>query len=87
MAEAIEFPQKNFTWDPAPGTEDRVRPLHVHRSEVPERGTQSISCWRLSPEEMLEVLRTGCVWLFVLGQHTPVCVIGVSPFPEPPVKD
>lgn len=82
MADAIAFPQKNFTWDPPAGS-PKIQSLHVHLSERPDGGVQSVSCWRLSPDEMMEVLRTGVVWLYVLGQHTPVCVVGTSPFPAP----
>ena len=39
-----------------------------------------ISCWELSVEEQLEVMRTGKVWLHVWYRHPPVYVSGHNPF-------
>lgn len=82
MAEFIDFPQANFTWEAPPGATN-VKPLRVWRTQRADGSVQSMSMWKLGPEEMLEVLRTGCVYLYVLGQHNPCFVTGVSPFPVP----
>lgn len=42
-----------------------------------------ISCWKLSPEEIEEVTRTGVVYLQICGVGmSPVSVYGISPFPD-----
>lgn len=54
---------------------DEVRDLEVFRDDSP----QTISCWRLSKEELEEVNRTGVVWLSVVGHRIPpVLVSGVA---------
>lgn len=63
MADAINFPGSNFTFTAPSGRED-VRDLHTFRQ--PE-GPCNVSCWRLRPEELDEVNRTGCVFLSVMS--------------------
>lgn len=60
MAEPIDFPAANtvFAKD-----QPEYLPLPAH---VADDGTVT-SCWRLSPEELAEVQRTGCVFV---GQLT-----------------
>lgn len=81
MAEPIKIPQANHCLKPAPGDEDRVSDLWTWHKVTAGGGDQFMSTWRLTPDEMLEVLRTGLVHLFVLGGHPPVRVTGTSPFP------
>ena len=41
----------------------------------------TISCWKLTAEEMEEIKRTGRVWLMVLGvTMQPSVLMGTSPF-------
>lgn len=42
-----------------------------------------VSCWELSGEELMEVLKTKRVWLWVWGEQPPVSIDGFSPFEKP----
>ncbi len=76
MAQPQNFPQANFTWDTPQGEDPaKVEPLRVYRD-----GSHNLSCWRLSAEELAEINRTGRVWLWVMGRHSPVSVTGTDPF-------
>jgi hypothetical protein len=84
MAQFSDFPQSNTVLKPAAGTEDRVGELPAFKDDY-----QFVSSWVLSPAEIEEVLRTGRVWVFVLGvKHPPIHVSGTDPFavapPAPP---
>lgn len=48
-------------------------------------GQQVVSCWKLSPAEIEEVLHTGVVWIGILsGQTQPPCwIAGANPFRQP----
>lgn len=83
MAEHQDFPQANFTWE-APEGSTGIGGLRVNRAMRKDGIVQSVSMWKLTPEELLEVVRTGCVYLYALGQHNPVFVTGVSPFRDEP---
>ena len=73
MAEPIRFPQVNSQWY----GEGDIGALPVFRDV--ESG-ENISCWELTAEEQLEVLKTGKVWLRVWGNHPPVALDGEDPF-------
>lgn len=79
MANAIAFSESNMSFGP---TQDGVGyRLPVHGGSEAEGMPQFISCWKLTPEELEEVARTGKVWLHVLGGgHPPVLVSGERPF-------
>lgn len=64
MAYAISIRGGNCTLGAPPGA-DNVSSLEVFRNRV-----QVISRWQLSPEEIEEVIRTGCVYLSVFGHTT-----------------
>ena len=81
----VPFKQANFTWkgwsedegDPGgQGTPPEVYDLPVYKNEE----GQSLSCWKMTWKERLEVLLTGRVWLWVIGHHPPVSVEGENPF-------
>ena len=78
LAEIKDFEQSNFTWKlgwPAPqacaGRRARVLDLPVHK--YAERGGSwggsareiSISCWKLTEDELKAIAETGVVWLHV----------------------
>uniref|UniRef100_A0AB74UIF3 Uncharacterized protein n=1 Tax=Caulobacter phage BL57 TaxID=3348355 RepID=A0AB74UIF3_9VIRU len=58
MATPRNFAGANKTWNPAPGNEDTVAPLHTYTG--PEG---VISCWELTPAERAVVAETGLIWL------------------------
>lgn len=70
MARPLAFPEANDLNRPPPGMEGVVVPLHVRRSDC-----CLISCWRLAPDEIAEILRTGVVWLSVIGHALPPIMI------------
>ncbi len=37
-----------------------------------------VSCWELTQEEKMEILREGKIWLVVMGQAQPPVFIGSS---------
>ena len=71
--QAIPFPEQNSTLNGGGDVSD----LPVFRD-----GNQVISCWALTPEELSEIMTTGCVYLCVLSPttHPPVKVTGEYPF-------
>lgn len=91
MAKHIDFEHANFILDAPLVDEKRVTkdakgntcvdgipvdPLRVFKDDA---SRQFVSCWQLSAAEMLEVIRTGRVYLFILGfAHPPVYVTGMN---------
>jgi hypothetical protein len=47
---------------PEGSTQDEYTDLPVAKDEI-----QTVSCWRLTPDELEEVKRTGVVWLSILS--------------------
>lgn len=70
MAYAVNFVGSNVTLLAPPGRDD-VEDLHVMRN----RG-MVVSCWQLEPEEVDEVLRTGRIFLSVMGATMAPAFIG-----------
>lgn len=72
MANAVGFEGANFVFAAPKGQEHRVHDLEVARFD-----DHSVSCWRLTDEELEEVKRTGVVWLRTdgLGMY-PIYVSG-----------
>lgn len=72
MAEAFNFYGANMHFKAPPGMADCIDlPVHAGAREY-------ISCWRLTPEEIAHITRTGEVWLSVAGDtHPPVSVSGL----------
>lgn len=66
MAKGKPFPEATHVLGAPPGSEEDVYALHVRKLDG-----RVVSCWKLDPEELLEVLRTGEVWLSLWG-HTMV---------------
>lgn len=78
MASPIRFCGFNKRLTPAPGTEDKVGVLHVHSN-----GHETISCWKLTPEELAHVNKTGEVWQSIMaGQSAPPSYISGLPLME-----
>ena len=80
MAEPVQFDQVNTSWY----GEGDVGALPVFRDT--DTG-ENISCWELSAEEQIEVLRTDKIWLRVWGNHPPVYLEGMDPFIPELVND
>ena len=77
MAQGQDFPESNFTWGGGSPNVDDLRAHRYQQDGIPV----NCSCWKLTPEEIFEIVNTGVVWLHVWGnKHPPVLVIGHSPF-------
>ena len=65
-------------------THDECDALSVWRGDVTVDGGGAVpavvSCWKLTPDELEEVNRTGRVWLYVVGRTMPpVMMAGNKP--------
>ena len=79
MADYVDFDGANFTWK---GFGEDVGDVRVHMREAQLNGktaTESISCWKLTPDELAEVRRTGLVYLSAFGRHPIVALSGFDP--------
>lgn len=84
------FDESNgFLSKPPDMTNDQCESLSVWRgnTEIEDAGAAMptvVSCWKLTAEELVEVNRTGRVWLWVIGvTMPPVILTGHKPmFPE-----
>ena len=77
----VKFPEANKVLvHPSSMTEEECGDLHVYE----DGGGQLISCWELDGDELMEILQTKRVYLFVWGGKTqpPVAIEGRSPFGE-----
>ena len=63
MAYPVQFPGANFVFT-APAGRDDIGDLFTFRQP---NGPCNVSCWKLTPEELEEVTRTGCVFLSVMS--------------------
>jgi len=71
MAQPISFPGANFI---LPGDNKSLLDQHIFRQP---RGPANVSCWRLTPEELEEIKRTGCIFLTVMsGSILYPCLVG-----------
>lgn len=72
----IKFSEANMKFTAPPGREQEVDDLPVFSD-----GNQIISCWELTDEELIEVIKTKKVYLGVMGNTTPpIMLMGKSPF-------
>ncbi len=85
MAVGVPFNEANTVLR-APTQEDQaagtVYDLHVHRYRDLDGQANVISKWKLSPEELAEVVRTGGeIWFNCWGAtHPPIWISGTNPF-------
>ena len=84
--EATNFDQANCVVGPPPGvSENDVCSLYVFRGQLPGYGFATVSCFKVTEQELEVIRRTGRVWLIVLGANMfPTALSGLSPFPVPP---
>lgn len=65
MAIPVEFPGYNHVFGPPPGHEETIGSLHTFVN-----GKAIVSAWKLTPEELEEVKRTGIVFASIFGGRT-----------------
>ena len=77
MADAVDFQGANHILRAPPD----MRPDECFDLPVCVSNGQTISCWRLTPEELEIINETGVIWLSVIGNiHPPVAVAGTGLF-------
>jgi len=73
MARPVGFEGANKILQAPPG-DDNCRDLECFSD-----GESTVSCWRLSKDEMAEIARTGVVWFMAVGQtHPPIHLSGTA---------
>lgn len=73
MAQPVGFEGVNAVYRAPPGqTQEQCLDLQLFRDE---EGRQLISCWRLTPEELILVQKTGVVWLSITGLNMPPVLV------------
>jgi hypothetical protein len=90
MAEACGFSESNDVIDkPRDMSREECQALEILRTSVrTEAGLFPviISCWKITPQELEEIKRTGRIWLYVYGHGMPpVAIEGTKPKYVPPV--
>lgn len=78
----IDFEHANANFHkPKDMTDEQCQTLPAWRGNYPDGQSVIISCWKLSKEDIEEVLKTGVVWLHVVGGITPpVSIDTQNPF-------
>lgn len=62
-----------------PNTDDM--PVAISKQSATGETPYSVSNWKLSPEELEEINRTGCLWVATMGwPPPPICIMGHNPF-------
>ena len=79
MGSPAAFPESNAVWKGWPEAVGRPEVLDLPSYR---QGAETITCWQFTPEEIVEIISTGHVWLHVVGQQPPVYVGGTTPFPD-----
>lgn len=75
----VEFPEANARLTPPSClTEAECGKLPVYRD-----GQYCISCWELSSDDLMEILQTKRVWLWVMGETQPPVLLTASKPWEP----
>lgn len=77
------FAESNATLAPPEGmTEDECGTLFIHRGND-GRYPVVVTCWKLTPSDLLAIQQTGRIWLVCVGRTMPpVQLTGESPFPR-----
>ena len=81
MAETIPFKETNGTMGVGANDPEKVTAIPVAFGQRPDGMKETISCWKLTQEELDEAKRTGVIWLSVMGHGMPpVYITALSPF-------
>lgn len=73
MPEAIKFEQVNEDLGPPQGHD--CDSLPIFRGKDTKGNDRIISKWQFTKEEIDELAKTGCIYLYVLGQFHPAVAI------------
>lgn len=83
--EPIDFKERNvIIKKPDSLSENECSSLFAHwqinELENEQKTVIITSCWKLSPEELEELQRTGCIYLQIMGGMPPVSLFVENPF-------
>lgn len=78
MAVMEDMPNWNQLWKGWKGDPEKGIP-EVQDMRAILDGNETISCWRLTQEELDRVNETGLVYLHIVGQQPPACVQAFGP--------
>jgi hypothetical protein len=80
MAEPVRFPEQTHHFNkPKDMTDDECGGLPAVMVDVHGQPTY-VSCWKLTPEEVENIVRTGVVWVGCVSMQPPLLVWGDRPF-------
>jgi len=80
----IKFPQQNFEFrKPDSMTDEECGSLPCYMGQDTKGRPVIVSCWKLTPLEIQEILESGCIYMTVYGTRPyPVCLQTDSPWPN-----
>jgi hypothetical protein len=86
---ATGFAEENTVLSKPPElTADECDALSVWCGSLQNGEAAVISCWKVTAEELDAIIRTGRVWVIVLGETMPpILPTGLSPFKADPPAD
>lgn len=77
------FDQENIVLNPPSGMENDCESISAFIGKDVAGKDITISCWKLTKEEVEELLKTGRLWLIVSGNTMPpVALTGKNPWGE-----
>lgn len=78
----VAFDEENNVLQPPEGwSAEECEPLSVFQGFMSEGSPVTISCWKMSAEELEEIQRTGRVWLLIWRHVMPPAALrGTTPF-------
>ena len=81
MADPVQFDGQNFDFKkPNSMTDDECGSLPCYVANG-KHGPTVMSRWKLTPQELYEINKTGTVWVITFGiPPQPVCILGEYPF-------
>lgn len=80
MAKPVRFPDQSHVFRPPQSMEEgECGELPAIACVLGDNVTY-MSCWKLTPEELEEVQRTGVVWIGAVSMQPPLIVAGIKPF-------
>jgi hypothetical protein len=80
--EACAFDEDNHVFDPPKGmTNEDCNSLSAYVGYDSDKRPVTITCWKVSKEELEEIIKTGRIWLFIFGHGMPpVALVAKHPF-------
>lgn len=82
--EACAFDEENHIFDPPKGiSNEDCNSISAFIGNDVEGRPITITCWRISKEELEELKKTGRIWLWIFGHGMPPVALGTQhPFKQ-----